>query len=194
MMLQRNHNRHLLIFMANWTVVSLCYHLLTFRLARLPGDPYLNGLVWALSEFAGNILIGTFLLHFGAKRTFLACFSGMAVAAGLYLVPLLKGVAPWYACLLFALKFFLTGAFAGVFYGTNDLFRADLAAIIFALCNMVARLITMTTPALSTYSDATVMTIVFGMSLLGLASSGFIAGGRRRSKKKKKKKKRRHHE
>ena len=100
-----------------------------------------------LAEFAANIVIGTFLVSMGVKNTLLASFTLSALASVVYLFPIIY-LDAWYAIILFFLKFGLSSAFAATFFGTNALFRGDLVAIIFALCNMLARLVTMAAPVI----------------------------------------------
>ena len=189
-MMSNNHNTHMVIFTTCWTVLSFCYYLLIFRLTKLEGNPYLNGTLLAAAEFLANILAGLFLSQLGLKNTLLASFTLMALSSVVYLFPLLS-LALWQGIILFVLKFALTIAFAAVFFGTNALFRGDLVAILFAVCNMIARLLTMAAPSLAMGArDTTVMAVFFGLSLLGLLSAGFIRMPS--SSKDKKNKKRKH--
>ena len=128
----------------------------------------------------------------------LACFTLMALSAVVYLFPIIT-LDIWYAAILFVMRLSLTCAFAAVFYGTNALFREDLVAIIFAICNMVARLATMGAPHVSKLKDTTVMAVFFSLAILGLMCAGFIreskspsssTRSKRKHKKDKKKKKR----
>lgn len=146
-MMRNNHNKHMLIFTLTWTVVSVCYHVLLFHVTKLQGGMYLNGFMLALAEFAANIMIGTFLTSMGVKNTLLASFTLASLASVIYLFPIIP-LDLWYALILFVLKFALSSAFAATFFGTNALFRGDLVAIIFALCNMFARLVTMAAPVI----------------------------------------------
>lgn len=148
----------------------------------------LNGVASGVAEFFANILVGTFLMQFGVKNVLLVSFTMMAASSALYLFPILT-LDIWYACIIAFMRASVTCAFAAVFYGTNDLFRADLVAIIFALCNMFARLLTMAVPSISTQNNTTVMAVYFGLSLLGLTCSGFIESKRERGKGKKDKRK-----
>jgi hypothetical protein len=111
------------------------------------GNMFMNGFSLALAEFAANIVIGTFLVSMGVKNTLLVSFTLMAIASVVYLFPVIT-LDIWYAGILFVLKFALSSAFAATFYGTNKLFRGDLVAIIFTICNMFARMITMCAPYL----------------------------------------------
>lgn len=172
--MHNNHNKHFLIFTLTWTVVSFSYHVLLFHITKLQGGPFLNGFVLALAEFAANIVNGTFLVSMGAKNTLLASFTLTALASVVYLFPILT-LDLWYAVILFVMKFGLSSAFAATFFGTNALFRNDLVAIIFALCNMFARLVTMAAPVIGMgYQDTTVMAVIFGGSVLGAMCSSFI--------------------
>ena len=107
----------------------------------------MNGFVLALAEFAANIVIGTFLVSMGVKNTLLASFTLTALASVIYLFPIIP-LDLWYAVILFVMKFSISSTFAATFFGTNALFRGDLVAIIFALSNMVARLVTMAAPVI----------------------------------------------
>lgn len=113
----------------------------------------------------------------------------MALASLVYLFPIIT-LDVWYAVILFVIKLATTGAFASVFFGTNALFREDLVAIIFAICNMFARLISMAAPIVSLYQDTTVMSVFFALSIMGLMCTGFIS----EKKKKRKKRSRKHKE
>lgn len=174
-MKRHNQKRHLLIFTLIWTVVSVSYHILLFHQTKLQGGGiYLNGFVMAFAEFTANIVIGTFLVTMGVKNTLLASFTLSALSSVIYLFPILT-LDLWFATILFVMKFALSSAFAATFFGTNALFRGDLVPIIFALCNMFARLITMAAPIIGqTYQDTTVMAIIFGGSVLGVLCAGFI--------------------
>ena len=180
--MKSNSNKHMVIFMLNWTVVSLCYYLILFRLTHLHGNMYLNGISSSLAEFCGNIIIGAFLVHFGLKQTLIGSFTFMALSSIVYLFPILT-LDIWYALILFVLKLSLTCAFASVFYGTNSLFREDLVPVIFALCNLLARLMTMAAPLISMQyeQDTTTMAVFLGLSLLGMMCSGFITEKKRSS-------------
>ena len=57
-MLLNNHNRHLLIFMLCWSVVSLNYYIILFHFQELSGNLYFNGFVSALGELLANLFIG----------------------------------------------------------------------------------------------------------------------------------------
>lgn len=188
-MLHNNHNKHMAIFAVCWTVVSFCYYLALFRMASFQGDLNLNCFVTAIAEFVGNLVIGAFLMQLGLKNTLIASFTLMAVSALVYLFPILT-LDLWYAAILFTMRLATTCAFASVFFGTNSLFRADLVPIIFAVCNMLARLATMASPYVAGMRDTTAMAVFFSLACLGLLCAGFITEKGRRKKKKKKRRSR----
>ena len=147
---------------------------------------YFNGLVMSIAEFIANLIIGVFLMQIGLKNTMISSFTVMSLSSVVYLFPIIT-LNLWYSAILFVMRFAVTSAFAAVFYGTNALFRQDLVAVIFDICNMFARLIAMGAPVVATYSDTTVMAVFFCLSLLGLMCAAFI------TEKGKKKRKRKHH-
>jgi len=144
-MLLNNHNRHLLVFILCWSVVSLTYYVILFHFQEMAGNLYFNGFASALAELLGNLFIGNLIQRFGLKHTLEASFTSMCVTMFFYFFPLFSSNL-YYAIVLFVLKFGLTGAFAAVFFGTNSLFREDLVAVIFAICNLFARLFTVFAP------------------------------------------------
>lgn len=83
-------------------------------------------------------------------------------------------MALWYAGILFLMKFGLTCAFASSFYGTNVLFREEMTAIIFAICNMFSRFFTIFAPLASAAKGTTVMLIFLSLSALAIIVSGLI--------------------
>ena len=100
-------------------------------------------------------------------------------------------ISIWYSTVLFFMKFGNTCAFASVFYGTNALFREDLVAVIFALCNLFGRFFTIFAPFVAGASSKTVMTVYLSLSLFSLLCTVFITdptvgNGRRSSRRRSK--------
>jgi hypothetical protein len=157
-----------------WTTVSFNYYLLLFHLPKLNGNIYVNGTSLALAELCGNLVIGVLLLQFGLKSTMIGSFSIMCLSSILVIYPLFE-VSIWYAIILFILKFAHTSAFASVFYGTNALFMDDLVAVIFTLCNLMARMITALAPFAAICETKTVMTIYLCLSLFSIMCTSFIS-------------------
>ncbi len=186
---QAVQRKHLLLLTLCWSSVSLAYYLLLFHVCLLGGgNLYLNGFVLGLAELCGNLLFGSLLVTLGLRTTLIASFTLQALASVVYLFPIVT-VDIWYGVILFVLKMGVTCAFAGTFYGTNALFNSEILPIIFAVCNMCARLITMGAPIVATaYGDVTVMAAVMACGLMGVMCSGFIEEKKSRRKKKKKKK------
>jgi hypothetical protein len=173
----------MIVFMLCWAIISICYYLILFHLPDLEGNLYLNGLSLALSELLGNLLIGLLIHSFGLRNTLLLSFTLLCLSAVLYLFPILT-FDLWYASILFIMKLSLTGAVGATFFGTNAVFREDLVPIIFALCNLVARGLTMPMPYIAaSYGDTTVMAVVFGMGVLGVLAAAFINEGKKKKRR-----------
>ncbi len=172
MMTEKYQRKLLIIFTICWTSVCFSYYLLVFNFADFKGgNLYLNGFALALSELIGNLIFGTVLAAIGLKNTLVTSFSLCALSPIVYLLPIIP-LDIWYAATLFIIKLSITCAFAATFYGMNALFRVDLIPVMFALCNMVARLITMGAPAID--EDIQVMAIVMTCGISGVIATVFI--------------------
>lgn len=172
-----------------WTVASFNYYMIVFHLGKLEGSLYINGVAIAAAELFGNFIIGELLVQFGLKYTMLASFSVMAFSALLILFPLTT-FSLWYAMATFLMKLANTCAFASVFYGTNSLFKIDLVAVIFAVCNMFARFFTIFAPLAAICTTDTVMKVYLSLSLFAILCTAFIADKPKDGSPKKKKKNR----
>jgi hypothetical protein len=157
-----------------WTVVSFNYYLIIFHLPKFDGNLYLNGFSITIAELGGNLVIGLIIVYFGLKRTLFICFSAMALSS-LILAFSFIDLNILNALLLFGVKFFNTCAFAAVFYGTNALFKDEMVAIIFAICNLFGRLITVFCPLVATCQTSTVIVVYLSLSLFSTICVAFIA-------------------
>jgi hypothetical protein len=164
----------MIIFMLCWTVVSFNYYLVLFHLEKMDGNVYLNGFAMAAAELAGNLVIGVLIWQLGLKHTMLGAFTLMGVAAFVYEFAIVP-IALWYAIALFVLRFSNTCAFASVFYGTNALFKEELVAVIFALCNLTGRFFTIFAPLIAIGSDLTIVIICIALSLVAILLTSFIS-------------------
>ena len=176
-MLLNNHNRHLLVFISCWIIVSFNYYIIVFHFQDMAGSIYVNGFVAALGELVGNLVIGGLIGKFGVEATLNSSFSFLIIATLLYMLPISSSVF-YNAIVLFLIKFFLTCAFAAVFYGTNALFREDLVAVIFAISNLFSRFFTIFVPFVAAAEGKNTAMIWFlSLSVLGLLASSNINTG-----------------
>ncbi len=125
------------------------------------------------SEILADLVIGVFITELGIKDTLEISFGTMIFASLLYMFPILS-LPLWYAVILFLLKFAHTCAFATTFYGTSALFREDLTAIIFALCNLVARSLTIFAPLIANTDGSQPMFWFLIFSIIGIVVTSFI--------------------
>ena len=160
--------------MLSWTVCLFNYYLLIFHLTKFDGSMYLNGFAISTAELCGHLIIGIFIWQFGIKKTIIGSFSVMAISSLVYMYPIIP-LGIWYSTILFVMKLANTCANASVFFGSNAMFKQEVVAIIFALCNLFARFFTMFAPLVAASSGTAVMNTYFYLSLFGVGCGIFIA-------------------
>lgn len=123
-----------------WFSVTMAYYGITFATTSLAGDPYLNFMLGALTEFPG-VLFGYFAINIIGRRfilSFLQSLAGVAciISGLLVLVPSLKVLQ---VILAMVGKFGATCAFGTVYLYTSELFPTPIRGTAVGTSSTVAR-------------------------------------------------------
>lgn len=169
-----HQNKHLVIFILVWTAISFNHYLLTFHITRMHGFLYLNGVVLAATEFCMQVIAGLLLIKLGLKKVILSSFALMIIGSYFYLAPLID-TPPYFASVIGLIKVGVTLGFACAFYGTNALFKDEIGALVFTICNIVARSFTAFAPIFAVGEGNIAMLSLLIMSIMGGIGCLFIA-------------------
>lgn len=134
---------NLLILIICWSVLSFNMYLTIFYLDKMSGNIYLNSISTNFSELFGTISAGYIMVNFGIKRTFILSFFLMSATALIYVLTPKSFNMFWFASILLVNRLGITIGFGVTYFSTNALFRPSIVATVFALCNIVARTLTL---------------------------------------------------
>ncbi|XP_055898791.1 organic cation transporter protein-like [Biomphalaria glabrata] len=139
--------RALIVFI-NWFGVTLVFYGLTFNVATLGGDIYLNFFLSSVVETLGYTLCLLAIPRIGRKRFHcLAMFLSGGACLSFVIPAFLKTKEPWVSIFLSSVgKFGASGGYATMFVMTAELFPTQLRNRMVGTCSMVARIAGMVSP------------------------------------------------
>jgi hypothetical protein len=117
------------------------------------------------SEIVGYLLAIPLANKVGRANGFSIAYWLSSVALVLYLVPGQKSDQFYAFCVLLA-NFGVTLTFTPLFLLTESLFKAEMAATVFGLCNLTARGLTVLAPILAETGQGLALQIFLGSTLL----------------------------
>ena len=143
------HIVNLVVFVLMFSVTSFNYYLVNFYLKYIPGNVFINTIVAAVADFIAHILAGVIVRFIGNRNAFTLSF----------ILTFVSGILLWYFAnndmidkvpyAVLSAKFGASAAFAMLYMSTISYFPSRFMGIVFGICNVTARAITILAPMIA---------------------------------------------
>ena len=127
-----------------WVTISFNYYLIGLFLKYLPGDIFANTLASSISELLAVSMSGLLLQWFDIKHA-MSCLFIISAASGVWLIHA-GNTSEYTAVIIMACKFGIAATFNCVYIATAAMFKPNVSATAFGLCNFFARFATVMAP------------------------------------------------
>ena len=151
---------NLVIMMLTWSALGFSYTLVAFELKYLDGDIFLNSYTVGLAETVARLLAGVILLRYGIKPLFAGAFS-ISVVGSITLVYM--GGAGGSLATSFNImmtKFGVGMGWVAAFLSAIEIFPSELTGLVFGICNVCNKLVSLTAPMVAEMEPPTPLAMV----------------------------------
>lgn len=158
---------NLFVLMICWMACSFGFYMLSYVLKYLHGSIFVNAYASAIAEIVGKLSSIILLRFMSLKRVLLIAYGTAAI--GTVLLITFSTSAAWIPLMLLIAKFGFSQAFVAAYLGVILLYPTILTSTAMGVCNLLARVASITAPLVAEVRsplNLTILLVIAGFALL----------------------------